>query len=665
MPINPDGTAVCDRCRTTVEGYGVLYGLVTADLSPEVGNVTRRLFCYYHGCRDAALQELVVFPVGSHTDQECATCLAPAAGIGEAMQCSDLLDDGTFRSFSLCYVNGHRDALLTQAYGWTPPLIRLDVAVTTWWNRPEVLASVHVDMSTNWDVFTTNTVVTVTRTAATLWNDQALTTIQPRTAVSTFADGVGTSSATFNKPADAVVGDLLVAAFTIQVTGAITVPDGWTLMGAALKTVNSVNNYIYWRWNSADVAGVTSWSWGLSADSPWGGTMQAFGRVDPANPVDVSPTVAFYTSSSTTTYSANQITTATDNALLLSALGVNSGGASVATSPPAGWTADTVVNDGFTSGKANSLAHLNAVPRGTYGAVWNTSSGRAGDVILGALRSSATAVLFQVVVSRTASWNVASTLTTITASRATTWTDRAAQTVTALTTWTEYTRITVTRATTWNSGATASGIVTRTAVNQNGPATGSENASVTIGRPSDAVVGDVLVTTFSVGGSVTPTAPSGWTLLTSSTQSGANVYLYWHRYTTGDAAAWTWTLSAATTWGGNMQAFGGVHGTTPIDVTSVAATFTTSVASYPVSITTATAGAMLVSGFGANTGGNSLTPTVPSGFTSDVAVNTGFASGKANALAHMLKPSAGGGTYTWTIDSGRAGGVVIAALRPA
>lgn len=113
MPANPDGTAACDRCGTALDGYGVLYGLITSDL--DVESAQRQLiFCYTYPCRDAVLVGLVNFPDSSG----CAACDLQfmARGVGEAMMTADLNPDGSgfARNLAFCYVNGHRNQLLTQ-----------------------------------------------------------------------------------------------------------------------------------------------------------------------------------------------------------------------------------------------------------------------------------------------------------------------------------------------------------------------------------------------------------------------------------------------------------------------------------------------------------------------------------------------------------------------
>ena len=113
MPANPDGTAACDRCGTYLDGYGVLYGLITSDIDP-LGAARERIYCYTYPCRDAVLDTLIVFPDSAG----CATCDVQfaARGTGEAMMTADLNPDGSglSRNLAFCYINGHRDQLFTQ-----------------------------------------------------------------------------------------------------------------------------------------------------------------------------------------------------------------------------------------------------------------------------------------------------------------------------------------------------------------------------------------------------------------------------------------------------------------------------------------------------------------------------------------------------------------------
>lgn len=202
-------------------------------------------------------------------------------------------------------------------------------------------------------------------------------------------------------------------------------------------------------------------------------------------------------------------------------------------------------------------------------------------------------------------------------------------------------------------------VVARTATN----ATAVSSApNVVLSAPSDAAVGDVLIASWT-SDTVVSTAPTGWTQL-AGVENTPKVYAYSHTYVTGDPTSWTWTIGSGSGWGGCMQAFGGVNSTN-LDVAVVTYSNTSgSTVTFPVSNSTVTANDMLVSVLGANTGG-SVTPTAPSGWTSDTVVNTGFTSNRANAMAHFTKAATGGPVkYTWTIDSGRAGAAILIALRP-
>lgn len=114
MPINENGTANCDRCGTPLDGYGVLYGLISTDLDAD-GMPVERIYCYVPGCRDAVIDGLVAYPFISSAPA-CSTCQVPLPfrGTDNAMLAQDLNPDGTARTLTFCYVNGHRDQFLTQ-----------------------------------------------------------------------------------------------------------------------------------------------------------------------------------------------------------------------------------------------------------------------------------------------------------------------------------------------------------------------------------------------------------------------------------------------------------------------------------------------------------------------------------------------------------------------
>lgn len=166
-------------------------------------------------------------------------------------------------------------------------------------------------------------------------------------------------------------------------------------------------------------------------------------------------------------------------------------------------------------------------------------------------------------------------------------------------------------------------------------ASASANASgttLTITKPAGTVSGDVLVAFLNTTSS-SPTAPSGWTLVTSSLLGD---FIYLKVAGGSEPASYAWT-SGSVTWSGGISCFSGVDNSTPWDVSPTINTFSTS-----ASVTTLTANAMLVGGNSANAAGN-ITP--PAGFT-----EWWESGGSSHAeMAGALQAVAGAsGTKTWT-----------------
>lgn len=196
--------------------------------------------------------------------------------------------------------------------------------------------------------------------------------------------------------------------------------------------------------------------------------------------------------------------------------------------------------------------------------------------------------------------------------------------------------------------------------------------ALTLTKPADAVAGDILIASFSTNAANVSVVPTGWNLIAntnSTTQNNPRQFMYWRLLDSTDGAVtnYTWTLASAVAWGGNMQAFAGVDTTNPIDGTATIYYDALSTqTSYPVSYTTPTAKDMVVAALGLNTSTTTMTVTMPTGMTRDYqAGDTSLNAGKANVLGHYLNPSADTATYTWTLSAGRAGSVIIFALKPA
>jgi RHS repeat-associated protein len=145
--------------------------------------------------------------------------------------------------------------------------------------------------------------------------------------------------------------------------------------------------------------------------------------------------------------------------------------------------------------------------------------------------------------------------------------------------------------------------------------------TVSIPAPAGRVAGDVLVASFTADLDPTAAVPSGWTAvvnalgINSSGTSGARVFAYYHVVGASDPANYIWTLSKAVKWGGGISAYTGVNTTTPLDsavVTAVDATYTATSITVG-SITTATAGALLIGGLGFDSSNPATNP--PPGWT--------------------------------------------------
>lgn len=136
--------------------------------------------------------------------------------------------------------------------------------------------------------------------------------------------------------------------------------------------------------------------------------------------------------------------------------------------------------------------------------------------------------------------------------------------------------------------------------------TDTATTTVSIPAPTGRAAGDVLVASFTADFNPTVAVPSGWTVIVdalginSSNTSGARVFAYYHVVGASDPANYTWALSKSVKWSGGISAYTGVNTTTPLD-SSVATAVDTTYAATSItvgSITTATAGALLIGGLG-------------------------------------------------------------------
>jgi len=196
-------------------------------------------------------------------------------------------------------------------------------------------------------------------------------------------------------------------------------------------------------------------------------------------------------------------------------------------------------------------------------------------------------------------------------------------------------------------------------------ATVVENAStltITGTRPTDRVTGDITIATYVFSTTAAITGPSGWTaLFTQFTQGPISIAAYYAIDPAADpTASYSGTAGRATV---ICQSYGGINGT-PIDVAAVlTGNQSTSLAANGV--TTATPGALLISGYMADS--SSRVPVIPSGMT-QVATYSAASVGRALSVAQEYRPTAGAtGTRTWSLTpSGTFDeAAYVVALRPA
>ncbi|MCO4273382.1 hypothetical protein NG701_02895, partial [Pseudarthrobacter sp. HLT3-5] len=208
-----------------------------------------------------------------------------------------------------------------------------------------------------------------------------------------------------------------------------------------------------------------------------------------------------------------------------------------------------------------------------------------------------------------------------------------------------------------------------TVVNSSSASASTASANVTIAAPAGTAAGDVLIAAITADFSPTMSSvPTGWTPIVnglginSSSNSGSRAFVYYHVVGTSDPASYTWTLSTAVKWGGGITAYRGVNNTTPLDspvVTALDTTYSATSITAP-SVTTATAGAMLIGGGACDCSAPVFSP--PSGWTE----RWEAPAGQIAELADRFQATAGAsGTATWTMSAARAVAVWRTALKPA
>ncbi len=186
-----------------------------------------------------------------------------------------------------------------------------------------------------------------------------------------------------------------------------------------------------------------------------------------------------------------------------------------------------------------------------------------------------------------------------------------------------------------------------------------DTTSVTLAKPANTAVGDLLVASFTTNNGPSATPPAGWSPITSVTVSGAKLFAYSRVVTAADAgiSTWTFTLSSGQKWDGGIARYVGVDPANPFDGAVRTGTGAASV-TVPA-VTTTTAGALLIGGVGTDSG--SATANPPSGWTQAwqrAVAQMGMAAYKATTKTGSQ------GTTTWTQSKSVAMGAWTIPLRP-
>ena len=136
----------------------------------------------------------------------------------------------------------------------------------------------------------------------------------------TTANTIATTSHTVTKPTGTVAGDVLVAAIAFNGTpGTITPPTGWVSIATAL---GQANPKAYGWYLVAGGSEPASYTWTTTGSITSGCGISRYSGVDTTTPIDV--TGVGTDGVAATSASLTGVTTATNNAMVIAAMGVNS-----------------------------------------------------------------------------------------------------------------------------------------------------------------------------------------------------------------------------------------------------------------------------------------------------------------------------------------------------
>ena len=157
---------------------------------------------------------------------------------------------------------------------------------------------------------------------------------------------------------------------------------------------------------------------------------------------------------------------------------------------------------------------------------------------------------------------------------------------------------------------TATGIEVGSSTSNNNVAPAS---TLVLSTPAGVAANNVMVAGVAVRGSVTVTAPAGWTLIRSDANGSSMKLLSYYRIATAtEPTSSTWTFSSAKAAAGTITAYRGVDTTNPVDVHSGFANTTDSTQILGPSVTTTGANERIIGLFAIM---KDTTITAPTGMT--------------------------------------------------
>jgi hypothetical protein len=141
----------------------------------------------------------------------------------------------------------------------------------------------------------------------------------------------GVVSATLNKPAGVVAGDVLVAQITVDGDPAVTPPAGWT---AVTNQALNTNARLVAFYRVAGTSEPASYRWSMSASRKWNGGITAFHGVNTTSPFEGVVTGSNPTTAATTLTLPGASSSA-PGSMVVGGVGLN--GTAMTVTPPTGW----------------------------------------------------------------------------------------------------------------------------------------------------------------------------------------------------------------------------------------------------------------------------------------------------------------------------------------